>query len=222
MTDALSAISGTTAATTASTQSLSQLGEDYTRFLSLLTAQISNQDPLSPMDSTQFVTQLAQMTQVEQAVQTNGHLETLHTELAMLSINTGSEMVGRETSVASSLILLEGGVGETSYRLGDGVASVTASFVDPLGRTVRTISGLPTESDTDHTIDWDGLDDSGNAVLDGTYDVELTAMDENGNEMSHLMYRDATISEVLFHQGQLFFDVGGDEVVPTSSLLSLR
>lgn len=222
MSTEISALLGTGATTSASTQSLSQLGEDYTRFLSLLTAQISNQDPLSPMDSTQFVTQLAQMTQVEQAVRTNGHLEELRGDLSMLSVTTGSQMVGREASVVSTRMILEGGTGEASYRLGEGVASVSVSFVDPLGRTVRTIEGLPTEADADNLIEWDGLDDSGNPVLDGTYEIELTALDENGNVMSHLLYRDTVLSEVLFHQGQLFFDVGGDEVVPSSSLLALR
>ena len=72
-------ISSVTAAnvTATSETSLSQLGQDYETFLGLLVAQIQNQDPLEPMDATQFVSQIATLTQVEQSVNMNAQLEQL-------------------------------------------------------------------------------------------------------------------------------------------------
>ena len=74
--------------------SLSQLGNDYNKFLTLLTAQIQNQDPLEPVDSTQFVAQLAQLSQVEQAVQTNTQLETLSSQISGLLNLGGTDLMG--------------------------------------------------------------------------------------------------------------------------------
>lgn len=203
------------------TQSLNQLGEDYTRFLTLLTAQISNQDPLSPMDSTQFVSQLAQMSQVEQSVQTNVQLEALRTDVGTLTLATGTQMVGQSVTVASQSAILENGGTETFYRLGAEAASVSAQIIDPLGRVVRTLEDMPVQADTDNALGWDGLDDEGNPVLDGQYDVTLTALDEAGNSMQHLMFRNATVQEVLVHQGQMFVDIGHDEIVGTDALLTI-
>lgn len=207
---------------TESTQSLSQLGEDYTRFLTLLTAQVSNQDPLSPMDSTQFVAQLAQMSQVEQAVRTNSQLEALRNDLSLLSIATGSQMVGHGVSVASNEAVLEDGTTDTYYRLATPAATVTAEISDPLGRVIRTIRGLPGSADTDIPIGWDGRDDDANPVLEGRYGVSIKALDSSGNPLPAQVFRDAEIREVMFREGQMYFDVGNGEVLEASSLLAIR
>ena len=91
----LAPITSSSASTDTSTNSLSQLGEDYTRFLTLLTAQVQYQDPLQPMDATQFVSQLAQLSQVEQSVKTNTNLEDIGSQISSLLAASGSELLGR-------------------------------------------------------------------------------------------------------------------------------
>ncbi|GAA6199889.1 flagellar hook assembly protein FlgD [Aquicoccus sp. SU-CL01552] len=214
---------GTTQTTeTASTSSLSALSEDYTRFLTLLTAQIENQDPLEPMDSTQFVSQLAQLSQVEQAVQSNANLETLSAQFGSLSAVAGASMIGHEVTVTSSSTMLEDGASDGYYMLPDGAAEVSAQIVDPLDRVVRTMTGLPITTGELVELGWDGKDDLGEDVLDGLYSVRLTALNADGDQVTAYTYRKTAVQEVLFAEGELYYNLTGDETVATSSVLAVR
>ena len=217
----LAPISSASAGGTGGTNSLSQLGEDYTRFLTLLTAQVQYQDPLQPMDATQFVSQLAQLSQVEQAVQTNDNLTDLGAQMASLLAASGSDLIGREVTVISNQITLDDGTVDSYYQLPEGTASVTAEIRDPLTDTVvRTLTDLPTEHDELLKLEWDGLDDDGNPVLDGNYTVEITAKDGDDNAVQHFIYRKAVVEEVLFTDGQNYFTLFGDETVPAEAILA--
>ncbi|MCC7047960.1 MAG: hypothetical protein IT562_14710, partial [Alphaproteobacteria bacterium] len=77
-----------TATATGTTKSMSKLAENFDQFLTLLTTQLKNQDPLSPMDSAQFTQQLVSFAGVEQQINTNKNLETL------LSLQKSNQMVG--------------------------------------------------------------------------------------------------------------------------------
>ena len=200
--------------------SLSQHGEDYTSFLNLLTAQVTNQDPLEPVDASQFVTQLAQLSQVEQTVRSNTQLETLTAQLSGLINVGGTELLGRSVSISSNQMILENGSASTSYEL-EGVAnSVTARIIDPLGRVVRTIEGLPGVSGVETPLEWDGKDDFGNPMLAGQYEDLITATDNDGEAVPVSTFRDAVVQEVRFQEGELIFDVTGGETVSSISVKS--
>lgn len=207
---------------TASSSSLSALSEDYTRFLTLLTAQIENQDPLAPMDSTQFVSQLAQLSQVEQAVQSNANLETLSAQFGALSAVAGASMIGHEVTVGSSSTMLEGGASDGYYMLPSEAVEVSAQIVDPLDRVVRTLEALPTTTGELVELGWDGTDDLGEDVLDGLYTVRLTALNADGDQVAAYTYRKTEVKEVLFAEGELYYNLPGDETVGTSAVLAVR
>lgn len=206
----------------ANTSSLEQLGEDYTRFLTLLTAQISNQDPLAPMDSTQFVSQLAQLSQVEQSVRTNTQLESLEAKITALTAVAGTDMVGRSVSVASQVVDLEAGQSNSYYRLPVAADNVTAKLVDPLGRVVHTMTNLSGDADVNIPLNWDGRNDQGEQMLDGVYTVTMSAADGSGNPMNVFSFRQTTINEVLFSDGKLYYNVSGGETVASDSVLAVR
>jgi flagellar basal-body rod modification protein FlgD len=200
--------------------SLSQLGEDYTNFLNLLTAQVSNQDPLEPVDASQFVTQLAQLSQVEQTVRTNTQLETLTAQISGVLNLGGIDLLGRSVSVNSDKLMLENGTASTSYDLSNVAQDVTARVIDPLGRVIRTIQGLSGQSGVETQLTWDGTDDFGNPMLAGEYQILITATDDNGDAIPVNAYRDATVQEVRFQEGQLVFEVTGGETVSSISVKS--
>jgi flagellar basal-body rod modification protein FlgD len=87
--------STTTAATTA--QQASKTAVDYDAFLNLLGAQMKNQDPTNPMDSTEYVAQLASFSQVEQSVQINTRLESL---LQASTLSQADALIGRTVTSA--------------------------------------------------------------------------------------------------------------------------
>lgn len=200
--------------------SLSQLGEDYNKFLTLLTAQISNQDPLAPVDSTQFVAQLAQLSQVEQAVRTNTQLETLSNQIAGLMNLGGTDLLGREVSVSSNVMELENGSVNSNYTLDAGAVDVSARITDPLGRVVRTIGGLSTTPGQETSLNWDGNDDFGNAMLDGKYTVEILAVASGGEAVTSQVSRSAVVEQVLFQEGEILFGLSGGEIVSSVTVRS--
>lgn len=202
--------------------SLSQLGEDYTRFLTLLTAQVQYQDPLQPMDATQFVSQLAQLSQVEQAVQTNSNLEGIGGQISSLLAASGSDLLGREVTIYSDRVTLDGGEVDGYYQVPEGTGSVSAEIRDPLTNTVvRNLTGLSTDHTSLQKLTWDGLDDAGNPVLDGNYAVTYTATDADDAAVQSYSYRKAVVEEVLFTEGQNYFKLFGDETVAAENILSV-
>ncbi len=99
---------GTTGAASNSAISTSTISEDFDTFLQLLTAQIRNQDPLAPLDSTQFVEQLATFSSLEQQVETNQTLGNIASMIGDLHSALASEWLGQDVAVSSKHIAYEG------------------------------------------------------------------------------------------------------------------
>lgn len=155
---------------------LSDFSGDFEAFLQLLTAQVANQDPLAPMDSSTYVTQLAQLSQVEQTVAAN---ETLGAILATLSSGSSFgavNLIGRSVQVADAPFLSHGDATPLAVRLGDGATDAVLSIEDSAGRAVRSI-GLAADGARSRSISWDGLDDGGAAAGAGPFRAVLRAPD---------------------------------------------
>lgn len=107
---AASGQTGTAADTEKSKSSASQqfVGEEFNNFLKLLTAQLRHQDPLSPLDSTQFVEQLASFSTLEQQVQSNQSLQSMASMIGDLHSMYASEWLGQTVTVESSWVPYSG------------------------------------------------------------------------------------------------------------------
>ncbi len=88
--------------------SIASAASDFDTFLKLLTAQLRNQDPLSPLDSTQFVEQLASFSAVEQQIETNTRLETLAENLAVSGLDGATQWVGKQVEAVSNAARFQG------------------------------------------------------------------------------------------------------------------
>ncbi|MEL6859950.1 MAG: flagellar hook capping FlgD N-terminal domain-containing protein [Pseudomonadota bacterium] len=125
---------GTTATTATATESAistDQISEDFDTFLQLLTAQIQNQDPLAPLDSTQFVEQLATFSSLEQQVETNQTLTNIELMLNDLHSAAANEWLDQEVAVSSKHVAFEGEPVEfeidPAYKYDDAVLTVKNS-----------------------------------------------------------------------------------------------
>lgn len=166
------AMNGASAQTATSAQ---ELKESYDSFLTLLTAQIANQDPLNPVDSTQFVSQLAQLSLVEQGIMTNTNLEQISGNLAGLGERADLQLIGHEVLVASDKVRVSDGNFPYSYQVGEGAADVKATIMAEDGTVVRELRNLSTKAGDPIGIDWDMRDDDGLPVPDGTFRIKLSA-----------------------------------------------
>ena len=132
----------------------------------------------------------------------------------------GTDLLGRDVTVQSDVVMLEDGTSSTSYEVGAGAAEVTAKIYDPLGRNVRTINGLSTVSGTANPLGWDGKDDYGNAQLAGKYTVVLTAKDAAGNNIAIQPSRSARVEDVRFREGEIIFGLDGGETASSITVKS--
>ena len=162
--------------------SSSQLAENFDTFLSLLTAQLQNQDPLEPVDSTQFTQQLVQFSGVEQQIQTNQNLGDLIAMTASSTAASLSNYLGKTIEIDSLTADLGDDGIELVYDLPQGVESADFAIISELGRTVY--SG---ELDTDAgqaELNWSGSTDGGTNLLDGTYTLVIRAVDGSGETLN--------------------------------------
>jgi flagellar basal-body rod modification protein FlgD len=143
-------------------------------FLSLLVQQMRNQDPTQPMDSSQMVSQLAQISQVSatQALQTS--FDALSTALQGNQMLQASSMVGRSVTLPSNAGQLHAGVLDGAVNVPDGGGQVVLRITDAQGGVVRTQDmGAPKSGLA--AFHWDGTGDDGKAVPPGVYGLTAQA-----------------------------------------------
>jgi flagellar basal-body rod modification protein FlgD len=178
----------------AATTAQSRLAENFDTFLTLLTAQLKNQDPLSPMDSTQFTQQLVQFSQVEQSITQNQNLETL---IGLTRSRTSADAVaylGKTLTFTDGSGPLIGGSAKWTYNL-EGQASATALTVtDSRGRVVFSAPGET--GNGAHEFTWNGKDNAGNQLPDGYYALTVRALLANGNPVASTMKSTGVVTEV--------------------------
>ena len=171
----------TVASTTASKQdsALANLTSNFDNFLTLLTQQLKNQDPLSPMETNEFTTQLVQFTGVEQAILTNTQLEQLvQVQLAGQTLSAVS-FIGKEISAVGDKASLADGEAQFAYTLSDDAATATYTIRNAAGDVVFSGQG-PVAAGT-HQISWNGLTSDSQTAPDGVYTIEIAATDADGN-----------------------------------------
>jgi len=144
------------------------------RFLTMLTAQLKNQDPTSPMDSAQMTSQLAQISTVDGIERLNKTLQTMLGDSQNAQNLQAANLVGRGVLVAGREMTVANGSGGFGYELAEPADEVVATIKDPNGLVMRTMSLGPKESGINLTL-WDGLTDSGQPVADGKYSVSVAA-----------------------------------------------
>ena len=163
--------------------SLSSLSQDFDQFLRLLTTQLQNQDPLSPMDSTEFTNQLVGFSQVEQQIKLNDQMESL---LAFQTLNltaVGLSFIGKNVEVSDDEFYRSGtGNTKMSYVMPDNVSKGTVTITDKDGKTVYTTEADLTKGT--HEVTWDGKDQNGVAVAAGTYTIKVSATDAQDKSLN--------------------------------------
>ena len=172
--DALSSNAASTAATAARVESA--VGEaretalsDFNDFLTLLTAQLKNQDPLAPLDSTQFVEQLASFSAVEQQVGSNEKLSRLIEQGVSDEMSKLSGWIGRTVEAESALFELGADGIDLPLSADQTAVSAEARIVDDAGEEVARIDLHP-KSDS---FEWSGELTNGGQAPDGHYGVSF-------------------------------------------------
>jgi flagellar basal-body rod modification protein FlgD len=190
-----------TAASTAATSSTSnaasaqnQLSSNFDTFLTLLTTQLQNQDPLQPMDSNQFTQQLVEFSQVEQQIDSNKNLESLISLTKSQTTTAAVSYLGKTLTLTDGTASLENGQAQWTYTLPSTAATTTLTVTDAKGHAIYSTSGA-TDSGS-HVFDWDGKDATGFSYPPGTYKLQVTAQGADGSVITSSISSQGTIDEV--------------------------
>lgn len=192
-------IGSTSSVSVSSTEPSDSLGKDV--FLNLLITQLKNQDPLEPMEGTEFVTQLAQFSELDQIRELASGQEDLQNYMASLNNFAAVSLLGKEVEFAGDRVShLEGTSTEISFRLPANASQVTVLVYDAQGRVVQTLTTGSTEAGN-QVIPWNGTDESGQTLPSGTYRFDVVAKDDQGRSLSVEMLQRGVVKEVAFEDG---------------------
>lgn len=186
----------------AAVTSFAQFSENFDSFLMLLTAQLKNQDPLSPLGATEFTTQLVQFAGVEQNIRQSRSLEDLVALQKSFQASTAVNYIGKTVEASGRQIILTDGAGALGYTLERAAATVTITIKNAAGEVVRTTSA-PTSAGP-HELTWDGTNNQGVKLADGLYSFEVTAKDASGNVVKATTTVSGAVTGV---------DMSGDQVL---------
>jgi flagellar basal-body rod modification protein FlgD len=179
-------VSGTTNNSSSSSSSSSGVGTDtiagnFETFLTLLTTQLKNQNPLDPLDTNQFTAQLVQFASVEQQLKSNDQLSTLVSLQKTAQATQALNFVGQTVAVDGDTAPLKDG--SATWRLSAAKpATATINIMSSTGQTVYTTTRPLTAGDQEFS--WDGKDASGLQWPDGNYKISISAKDAAGQAVA--------------------------------------
>ncbi len=199
-------IGATNTYTSSSTQQTEPLGQDV--FLSLLITQLKNQDPLEPMEGTEFVTQLAQFSELdEMRAFTSGQKE-LQNYMASLNNFAAVSLLGKAVEFSGDEVAHQEGTStEVEFRLPSDAAKVTVYLYDTQGNLVHTMNKGPM-AEGNQTAIWNGTDDNGQPLPSGTYRCDIVARDASEGAIPVELMQRGLVREVVFKDGVPVVRVG--------------
>ena len=197
----------------------STLAGTFDTFLALLTTQLQHQDPLDPMKSEQFTSQLVQFAGVEQSINTNKKLDQMIELQTTGQLNSAVSYIGKTVEVVSDQLMLANGTAKISYGLESNAATTVISIVDLNGNLVRTVNGELAAGR--HELVWDGRDSDGDQVPDGVYGFSVVAVDRDEETIDNVSASLGRVTGVEILDGALTLNIG-DMGVSFDSLFAVR
>lgn len=190
-------------------------------FLTLLMAQLQYQDPLNPMEGTEFTSQLAQFSSLEQLTTINENLECLQLYQASLNNAQAVDFIGKTVRALGDAVAVTDGIApDLQFDLAGDAAQVYVSIYDSGNHLVKTIPcGALTEGL--QRIEWDGTNGAGDQVADGMYRLEVAAEDANGNAVTASNLVEAEIDGITFEEGSTYL-ISGELRIAMGDVIAVK
>lgn len=198
----------------------SEMGKDD--FLTLFIAQLENQDPLSPMDDTQTLAQLAQFSSLEQLTNISEALDGLADSLSEMQQVGATSYIGKTVMASgSSIALADGKASEVTYAVPADATGVYAHIYDADGNLIRSVEIGDVEQGQ-YEFTWDGKDTSGDVCDDGTYYVAFTGTDADGDYLSISTMVEGTVTGVAMSDGEVVLALSDGRYVYLSDVYEVH
>jgi flagellar basal-body rod modification protein FlgD len=204
-------VSGTTALPASSPGSAvasnSTLAGNFQTFLTLLTTQLQNQNPLDPLDTNQFTQQLVQFAGVEQQLKTNDQLTSLVSLQQTTQATQALDFVGKNAVVDGSTATMTNSA--ATWQLGVPTAStLTINIANSTGQNVFSGS-YGVDAGDNQVFSWNGLGNDGTQWPDGKYTLTATAADASGNPVAVSTQIQGQVNSVDLTQSPPLLSIGG-------------
>ncbi|MGA7180217.1 MAG: flagellar hook assembly protein FlgD [Thiobacillaceae bacterium] len=195
----LSAASSTSTTANGSASSIStpSASDIQNQFLSMLVAQLQNQDPLNPMDNSQVTSQMAQLSTVQGITNLNNTMQAMSNSLGASQMTQAANLIGHGVLVPGNSVSPTAGYNVIGMNLPSAADNVVVTIHNSSGQTVRTMN-LGAQSSGDQTFSWDGMTDGGNQAPSGAYQFSISAT-QGGNPVTATSVSSGQVTGVLLN-----------------------
>jgi flagellar basal-body rod modification protein FlgD len=198
--------SKTAGVTTKTASDATTIANNFETFLTLLTTQLKNQNPLEPLDTNQFTQQLTQFAQVEQQLKTNDQLASIVTMEKSAQSTLAMSFVGQTVAVDGQTTQLVNGAAKWTFSVPK-PAAAQVTITNSAGQTVY--SSNYTMQTGQQVFQWDGKSNSGQQLPDGAYKMSITAKDASGQSVAIATEVSGTVDSVDLTKSPPVLTVGG-------------
>lgn len=214
--------SATSAASTNASTSAATVASQYQTFLKMLTTELQNQDPTQPLDSSQFTSQLAQFSSLEQQLQTNANLSSLITAQQSATFSTAINYIGHTVNAAGDSFTeaSSGASVPIAFSLDGNATTAQVDIVNAAGKTVNTLSVTSPVAGLNN-LTFNGLDSDGNALPAGTYTYAVSATDLAGKAVTATTYQTGKVTAVDSSSGTTYLELGTAGAVDASKVVQV-
>ena len=194
---------------------------NFDTFLQLLAAQLQNQDPLDPLDGTQFTEQIASFSGVEQQIATNANLEKLLQNESFAQQSMAIGFVGKEVLAAGDVAALTDKGMELTYVIPKDAVQTVIDIYDGDGVKVKSIEGEVNQGQ--YAYLWDGKDAEGESLPEGNYVVDISSFDADGVSVNPQTFVYKKVVGVRSDgEGGIFLGIESGQEVSLSDAFTLR
>ncbi|MCL1827443.1 MAG: hypothetical protein FWG20_05310 [Candidatus Cloacimonetes bacterium] len=190
-------------------QGSSIMGKDD--FLRLLTIQLKYQDPMSPMNSEQFASQLAQYSQIEALNNINEGIATQTIVNQSMNNSFMINMIGKDVMSYGDIVTLNGEKTTLDFQLYADAASVKVRIFDDTGKEVSAFEAGALKGG-DRKVTWDGMTKEGIKAADGTYTFTVEAFNKEGISVPVDTMNNGIVTGVVYEGGMPYLLVNGSYV----------
>ncbi len=215
-------IAAVTGSSSAAATMKKETGVNKDDFLKLFVTQLQNQDPLNPQDSSQFISQLSQLTQVEQAYNTNTNLSNLlaatqsSTDLSLMSF------IGRSVLTTDNHLFLAAGTPQhLNFNLPAEAEALLVQIKNASGQVVRSLSQNGVTAGNGSVL-WDGKDNSGVPLRSGLFTYTVAGTKADGTPFSGTSLNTAVIDGVKFNRSGASVLTSGTLEISPQSIVSVN
>jgi len=193
---------------------------DKDDFLYLLVTQLKSQNPLEPMENTEFTAQLSQFSSLEQLRNINENIEYLQLYQASINNSQAVSFIGKNVKAAGNSIQLNNGVSDDiHFELAEDANAVFLNIYDSAGNLVKAVeSGALSAGE--QTLTWDSTNDEGHKVPDGIYTFEVLAADANDEMVGAKTFTTGKVTGVTFKNGATYL-VAGNQEIPIGDVIQI-